>query len=562
MSFFELDNEGVWFLSPPTKKETDPEKIWICSPLKVIAITRDDNNENFGKLLKFHDLDGILHQWSVPAELLIGDGIECAKILSSMGLQIGIGKKIRDHLISYIQTTTPALRMRCVVKLGWYEKVYVLSKEVLGQTIEKEKIVFQSPNPIGILSQAKGDLLDWQNKVSSYCVGNSLLGFAISAAFVGPLLHLLDEENGGFHFRGQSSIGKTTLLKIASSVYGSKKMIQTWRATTNGLEAIAAQHNDSLLCLDELAQLDAKEAGSIAYLLCNGAGKQRANKCGISRNRQCWRLIFLSTGEIGFPDHIRQSGQRVRGGQEVRVVDISVDTGKYGIFENLHGFESGDIFSRALCNNIDESYGTAGRVFINLLTQDIEKAITRVKSLIKEFLKNNHPSNANGQVLRVLHKFSLVAAAGTLATEMGITGWSKEEAFWGTSECLNLWLKRRGGTSAQETKEILLQVRLFFEQHGDSRFAPFEEESFKTINRVGYKKEIAGELNYYVFPESFTQNICQGFDAEIVGKILIEKGWLVPDSEGKSSRPVRLPCSKIPMRCYHFKGDKVFSDEI
>ncbi|WP_457589305.1 DUF927 domain-containing protein, partial [Legionella pneumophila] len=46
-----------------------------------------------------------------------------------------------------------------------------------------------------------------------------------------------------------------------------------WRSTTNGLEGLAALHNDGLLILDELSQMDPREAGEAAYLLANGQGK-------------------------------------------------------------------------------------------------------------------------------------------------------------------------------------------------------------------------------------------------------------------------------------------------
>jgi putative DNA primase/helicase len=141
-------------------------------------------------------------------------------------------------------------------------------------------------------------------------------------AFVAPLLHLLGEENGGFNLRGPSSGGKTTALKIALSVYGGEKMLHSWRATANGLESIAAFHNDCLLCLDELGKPEPKIAGGVAYLLVNGEGKQRCDKSGFSRKKQAWRLLFLFSGEIGLPDLIRQSCQKVRGGHEVRFVDI------------------------------------------------------------------------------------------------------------------------------------------------------------------------------------------------------------------------------------------------
>ena len=101
--------------------------------------------------------------------------------------------------------------------------------------------------------------------------GNSRLVFALSVAFAGPLANVAGEDSGGFHIRGGTSIGKSTALKVAASVWGDPVAYpRLWRATANGLEGLAALHNDGLLILDELSQIDPKEAGEAAYLLANG----------------------------------------------------------------------------------------------------------------------------------------------------------------------------------------------------------------------------------------------------------------------------------------------------
>jgi putative DNA primase/helicase len=123
----------------------------------------------------------------------------------------------------------------------------------------------------------RGSLENWKNTVSKYCVGNPLLICAVSAALAGPLLDLIDMEGGGVHWRGKSSLGKTTVQKVASSVWGSPKFMQTWRATANGLEGVAAICNSTCLVLDEISQVSGKEAGYVAYMLANGHGKLRAD---------------------------------------------------------------------------------------------------------------------------------------------------------------------------------------------------------------------------------------------------------------------------------------------
>lgn len=102
--------------------------------------------------------------------------------------------------------------------------------------------------------------------------------FAISVAFAGTLAGITGEDSGGFHLRGKSSTGKSTALKVAASVWGHPATyVRQWRATSNGLEGLAALHaDDGLLILDELEQVDPKEAGEVAYMLGNGQGKARA----------------------------------------------------------------------------------------------------------------------------------------------------------------------------------------------------------------------------------------------------------------------------------------------
>ncbi len=124
---------------------------------------------------------------------------------------------------------------------------------------------------------------------------------AASCAFAGPLLHLLGEAGGGVHLFGQSRRGKSTALHVAASVWGAPRghtpFARSWRATGNALEATAAEHNDTLLPLDEIGQVEPRELGEVAYMLANGVGKGRAHREGRAKPALTWRMLFLSTGE-------------------------------------------------------------------------------------------------------------------------------------------------------------------------------------------------------------------------------------------------------------------------
>ena len=464
-------------------------------------------------------------------------------------------------------TAEPDSRTRCTNKIGWYETVFVLPEETIGK-IDNEEVVFQSPHLHSKAYSQSGTLTDWQKNISSLSVDNSRLSFSISVGFAAPLLHLIGEESAGFHFKGRSSSGKTSILKGGLSIYGGPEGLHTWRATSNGLESIAVLHNDSLLCLDELGQLHPKEASEVSYLLANGTGKARSNRSGYARDKLNWRFFFLSSGEVDLSDHIRRSGNTVRAGQEVRIINIPVDTGKFGAFEYLHSHKSGADFAWTLSQHTQKYHGVAGKLYLEYLVTNRDLVKKRINELMQQFIEENTPACADGQVHRVLRKFSIVAAAGRLATEIGITGWPEEEALWGASQCFAAWLSQRGGVAAHEVKAALEKVRSVIELHGDSRFSPWESTSSetsyvqKTSNRLGFKKVIDGETHYFVFQEAFKYEICNGLNPEEVVRILIEKGWLIPDSQGKSTRAESLPGFDKNIRCYRLLGDKIFGDDV
>ena len=122
---------------------------------------------------------------------------------------------------------------------------------------------------------------EWRDSVAALAAGNTRLVFALSVAFAGTLAEIAGEDSGGFHLRGASSSGKSTALKLAASVWGNPSTyVRLWRGTVNGLEGLATLHNDSLLILDEIGQIDPNDAGEAAYLLANGQGKARASRNG------------------------------------------------------------------------------------------------------------------------------------------------------------------------------------------------------------------------------------------------------------------------------------------
>ncbi|MCP6618054.1 DUF927 domain-containing protein, partial [Klebsiella pneumoniae] len=87
----------------------------------------------------------------------------------------------------------------------------VLPDEVIGPG--GDNIILQGSHYLtGGFAQA-GTLAEWQGQVAALCAGNSRLVFAVCCALAAPLLRLTGTGGGGFHLRGESTDGKTTVMK-------------------------------------------------------------------------------------------------------------------------------------------------------------------------------------------------------------------------------------------------------------------------------------------------------------------------------------------------------------
>lgn len=125
---FELYHDGLFFVK---YNDDDPANItfnfkaFVCSPIEVIAKTRDTSSGTWGRLLQWRDDDGVLHTWSMPLSLLQGDAREYRRELASQGLNITTNGKQRNYLDTYIQDYPIHKRALCVDKLGWHDGQYI-----------------------------------------------------------------------------------------------------------------------------------------------------------------------------------------------------------------------------------------------------------------------------------------------------------------------------------------------------------------------------------------------------------------------------------------------------
>ena len=124
----------------------------------------------------------------------------------------------------------------------------------------------------------------------------------------------------------------------------------------------------------------------------------------------------------------------------------------------------------------------------------------------------------------------------------GIVPWAEGEAEAAAARALEDWIATRGGSESAEVREAIMQVRRFIEAHGESRFAPLDDVDARPVpNRVGWRKGVGAERVWYVLPEQWRAEVCEGINPAATAKALAERGMLRRDSAGKLQRSERTP---------------------
>jgi uncharacterized protein (DUF927 family) len=572
---FRLTPEGVFYSGD------DGEARPVCSPLEILARTRDDKGHNWGLLVEFDDPDGEKKRWNIPARNMTGDfGKDVLGPLVDMGLRLPgtrSGRNARNDLQSYLQGFDSKERARLVTRLGWHGPAYLLPDQQIGNS--HEHLFFcDAGAQLPPISEA-GTLEQWQQQVGAMCVGNHRLAFVVSVAFAGPLLNMLGHESGGFHLYGDSSGGKTTHLQVAASVYGGPRVVRSWRSTDNALESIAAAHSDGLLVLDEIGMCDPRIIGETVYMLGNGTGKARANDRGqAGRQVQEWRLLFLSTGEKTLAQHMADANKELKAGMEIRMVAVPADASKgLGMFDVLNGFEDAAALSDALKARVAKYYGTPLTAFLSALCKPGEvlgwTAILR--RTVERFIAKALPASASGQAHRAAARFGLAAAAGELATALGVTGWPEGTATTAAQVCLSAWLDERGGAGNMEGDAIVARLQQIIERFGESRFtrwdgitAKTDDHAPRTSDRLGFRRTVEHGMGdgvytlvtYYFLPTAWRAEVFKGMSLTLVNRELIERGILEPSAEGRAAQSVRLP-SLSKTRAYVVHASALLASE-
>jgi len=353
-------------------KSDDPDdpvdKLVERRPVLIRGLLRDQHSDEMRVELTFKTTSDGWRDATVPRQAIC-DTRACVTELSKHGAAVDatsvkrVIQFLRDieHVNGDLLPVTP-----CVRRAGWNRiagrEVFATNEVIAPRAREGDpdlpRIVvdgFDGTTQILSALHTDGELELHKHGLRVAFREDPVAATFICAAFAAPLLYKVGCKNFVVHVPGDSSRGKTSMLKMAASLYGdpeSEDWVASWHSTQVGMEYRAATLCDLPLCFDESSVVDRETLEKNVYMLVNGVGKVRGARGGGVRDTMKWRTIILSTGENPLAD------ERAKSGAQARVLELYV-AGDGG------GMSAATVDD--LRTTLGENYGHVGRAWIEHL---------------------------------------------------------------------------------------------------------------------------------------------------------------------------------------------------
>ena len=588
-------------------KKGAPEALF--PEIEIIGQAREADGQGWGRLIAFKDNDGRRHEALILDADLTGKGDNVREALTSAGLPLySTGRNIARYLCDYIYSRPivdrehPDLMPQKVIitrRAGWLANAFITPQSVIGETTER---IFYAPAGNAKANYDRTGSLDkWRDSVGYLARYSSPLTLAICTALAAPLLSKVDwveQKSGGFHFYSTSTVGKTSIAEAGAGVYGKPSAdggrVISWSGTANAVEYVAAAHNDSLLCLDELKTAKPYEVSDIIYRLANSVGKARLDKEINLRAPATWRALWISTGELTVSQYVEQAGYTAQAGTDIRSIPIDVGMGvrvnptdrdTLGIFEEVPpGFKKISEAFNLLSAGTRENFGVLGFKWLEYLTANA-KAVKAQAELFARRFDEKAPKEIGAQQSRELNRFKLCAVAGEIATQAGLTGWYEGQA---TAAVIRLMERYFEGliTGTKEARRLIERLQEAAQQmdkfglYGTNERAEYGYRNFNLYGFSTYaegddgQEDLAGHQTTSVNPE-FKQRRIMFFDAafrKLIGNYsvksaceeLILRGLLIQNDKypnGKMRLKAKVSTQSISSRFVTLDYEKLINYE-
>jgi hypothetical protein len=429
----------------------EPVSVPTCPIFKLLAIAEDEASNTFSNIVEFLDIYGKTRRLSISRS----DFDEVKAVTSALknaGAFFSASAAVNDAAMQTLVTSVAsAPRWKYAASTGWRHngRQFVLPRAVIGTGEPSVRVRPPSARPAAKPTRVgkRGTLAKWKSNVAKPARRSSRLVFAICTAFAAPLIRFANLNSFGVQLSGPPKIGKSTALLAGASVIGfhRERDLPNFRVTDAALGEIPAEHNDSMLPLNELALLKGRKSERIrdlAYGLSEGTGTAYSKFVAPGKATLQWRTIAVATGEES-AEQIAESDGTVRmGGEAVRWIDLpAIRKGQATIFDFIPAnvaLQDHVKWSARTCVKlrvaIRKNHGVAIRKFIKAAIKHPNLA-AELKSHSQSFAAQVSRKSDSPTTKHLARSFAHIYASGILAVQLGILPWTKNVVLKCLKQC-------------------------------------------------------------------------------------------------------------------------------
>ncbi|SDO59121.1 Uncharcterized protein, DUF927 family [Methylobacterium phyllostachyos] len=422
---YQRTKAGKVWVHQAVKVGDNVEMVPIASPFGVLARLRfaDDDNA-YGLRLVVQDMGGRRRGIDVDRAGFARQGaVDTRAMLLGAGLR---AESDGEHVaVKCLKAADPSAEIAVVRRPGWHQgeagtDPYFVCPD--GQIIgaSGDQAPELSVNARISAAVARGGSIEaWRAAVAAACTAPKCEHWIIGAiaGFCAPILSLCGLDTCGINLSGMTSGGKTTAQRLAVSAWSRaaldqrESLLQSARATANGVELMAARSSGTVLAMDELGHVNGKELGRIIYSLASGVGKTRMGADAQLRTSYTWSTFVLFSAEKSLEEKVRGDGGEWAGGMAVRVPDIDIS--------GINRAVAQDVLDSIA--TVDRNYGHAGPAFVEaLVAAGLHRQAQEIRRGIDKTARSIAGVEADGKHVRAALPFAILDTAGRLAQRLGI----------------------------------------------------------------------------------------------------------------------------------------------
>jgi len=340
-------------------------------------------------MLRVHTPQDGVEEFMIPMGT-ITEQVDLRKQLAARSI-ICSGKKfalLHDFLLSMVHelhANKKVEKMR--QQFGW---VNADSRFVLGTKEISVDGIYHSPAPSSTAKFAErigpvGSYEKWKEVFALYNTpGLEPHAFAALTAFGAPLIKFFGHKGLIINLvHPHSGTGKTTILHMCNSVYGSPSELCSIQDDTLNAKLMRLGIMSNLpYTVDEITNMEPKDFSVLSYAMSQGRGKDRVRGASneLRVNNTTWETISLCSSNASFYDKL-QSIKRSPEGEMMRLLEYTIEPLKV-----LDTALAKQMFDHELKRN----YGHAGEIYISWLVHNLDEAkatCMRVQEMVDRELK-------------------------------------------------------------------------------------------------------------------------------------------------------------------------------